>query len=178
MIYEICTNLRGIAHIKSVLDIAEPIKPIPAALRPKLYRHETISRIKSAIWGKICHHSLPQQKGTTVAASTVWRICIWLALSAGPAGAGEMWITNEKDHTVSVIDTKTQELKASYNVGLRPRGIIFAKDFSELYVCASDDDRIDVLDPETGVVIRSMPSGEDREQFALHPNNRYLYIAN
>ena len=94
-----------------------------------------------------------------MAASTVWRICIWLALSAGPAGAGEMWITNEKDHTVSVIDTKTQELKASYNVGLRPRGIIFAKDFSELYVCASDDDRIDVLDPETGVVIRSMPSG-------------------
>ena len=89
-----------------------------------------------------------------------------------------MWITNEKDHTVSVIDTKTQELKASYNVGLRPRGIIFAKDFSELYVCASDDDRIDVLDPETGVVIRSMPSGEDPEQFALHPNNRYLYIAN
>jgi PQQ-dependent catabolism-associated beta-propeller protein len=113
-----------------------------------------------------------------VAASTVWKICIWLALSAGPVGAGEMWITNEKDHTVSVIDTKTQELKASYNVGLRPRGIIFAKDFSELYVCASDDDRIDVLDPETGVVIRSMPSGEDPEQFALHPNNRYLYIAN
>ena len=113
-----------------------------------------------------------------MAASTVWRICIWLALSAEPAGAGEMWITNEKDHTVSVIDTKSQELKASYNVGLRPRGIIFAKDFSELYVCASDDDRIDVLDPETGVVIRSMPSGEDPEQFALHPNNRYLYIAN
>ena len=45
-------------------------------------------------------------------------------------------------------------------------------------MCASDDDRIDVLDPETGVVIRSMPSGEDPEQFALHPNNRYLYIAN
>ena len=35
-----------------------------------------------------------------------------------------------------------------------------------------------MLDPETGVVIRSIPSGEDPEQFALHPNNRYLYIAN
>lgn len=48
----------------------------------------------------------------------------------------------------------------------------------EVYVCASDDDWIDVLDPETGEVIRSMPSSEDPEQFALHPNNRYLYIAN
>ena len=35
-----------------------------------------------------------------------------------------------------------------------------------------------MLDPETGVVIRSMPSGEHPEQFALHPNYRYLYIAN
>ena len=69
-----------------------------------------------------------------MAISKVWRICIRLVLSAGPAGAVEMWITNEKDHTVSVIDTKTQELKASYNVGLLLRGIIFAKDFSELYV--------------------------------------------
>ena len=69
-----------------------------------------------------------------MAISKVWRICIWLALSTGPAGAVEMWITNEKDYTVSVIDTKTQELKASYNVGLLLRGIIFAKDFSELYV--------------------------------------------
>ena len=82
-----------------------------------------------------------------MAASTVWRICIWLALSAGPPGAGEMWIPNEKAHTVSVIATTPQELKATYNVGLRPRGIIFAKDFLEFYVCASDDDRIDVLDP-------------------------------
>ena len=35
-----------------------------------------------------------------------------------------------------------------------------------------------MLDPETGVDIRSIPSGEDPEQFVLHPNNRYLYIAN
>ena len=53
-----------------------------------------------------------------------------------------MWVSNEKDHTVSVIDTNTMEVKATYNVGLRPRGITFAKDYSVLYICASDDDPI------------------------------------
>jgi len=34
-------------------------------------------------------------------------------------------------------------------VGQRPRGIIFSKDFSKLYICASDDDTVQVMDPET-----------------------------
>ena len=70
-----------------------------------------------------------------MAASTVWRICIWLALSAGPAGASEMWITNEKDHTVSVIDTKTQELKASYNLACGHAESFLQKTFRN-FMCA------------------------------------------
>ena len=101
-----------------------------------------------------------------------------LALTPISSAAGEMWITNEKDHTVTVLDTDKMEVKATYNVGLRPRGITFAKDYSVLYICASDDDAIDVVDPSTGAVIRRLESGEDPEQFALHPNNAHLYIAN
>ena len=50
-----------------------------------------------------------------------------LALTPISSAAGEMWITNEKDHTVTVLDTDKMEVKATYNVGLRPRGITFAK---------------------------------------------------
>ena len=34
------------------------------------------------------------------------------------------------------------------------------------------------MDPETGKILHDLPSGEDPEQFALHPDDRRLYIAN
>jgi len=99
-------------------------------------------------------------------------------LIAAPALAGEIWVTNEKGNTVSVIDTATLEVTRTLHVGQRPRGIIFSRDHSQLYVCASDDDAVQVLDPETGAVLYNLPSGADPEQFALHPDGRFLYIAN
>ena len=97
---------------------------------------------------------------------------------SGPLEAGEIWVTNEKDNTISVIDEKTLEVVRTIEVGERPRGITFAKDHSVLYVCASDSDTVQVLDPESGEVLHELPSGEDPEQFILHPDNRHLYIAN
>ena len=99
-------------------------------------------------------------------------------LLAQPALAGEIWISNEKGNTVSVIDVDTLEVTRTINVGQRPRGIIFSKDHSRVYICASDDDTVQVLDPDNGDVLHELPSGYDPEQFALHPNDRYLYIAN
>lgn len=100
------------------------------------------------------------------------------ALFAAPALADEIWVTNEKDDTVSVIDIETMEVVRTIDVGERPRGITFSKDFSVLYVCASDSDTVQVIDPETGRVLHELPSGEDPEQFVLAPDDRHLYIAN
>ncbi|MEM9341771.1 MAG: YVTN family beta-propeller repeat protein [Pseudomonadota bacterium] len=98
--------------------------------------------------------------------------------AATPALADEIWVSNEKDDTISVIDIETLEVVRTIDVGERPRGITFAKDYSVLYVCASDSDTVQVIDPETGKVLHELPSGEDPEQFVLHPDNRHLYIAN
>lgn len=95
-----------------------------------------------------------------------------------PAAADEMWISNEKDDTLSVIDIETLEVIRTIETGERPRGITFSKDFSVLYICASDSDSVQVMDPETGEILHDLPSGEDPEQFVLHPNDRHLYIAN
>ena len=92
-------------------------------------------------------------------------------LLAGPAMAGEIWVSNEKDDTVSVIDVETLEVVQTYPTGERPRGIIFSKDYSRVYICASDSDAVQVMDPATGEILHDLPSGEDPEQFALHPNN-------
>ena len=70
-----------------------------------------------------------------------------LALMAAPAMADEIWVTNERDDTVSVIDTETLEVIQTYETGERPRGITFSKDFTRLYICASDSDAVQVMDP-------------------------------
>ena len=95
-----------------------------------------------------------------------------------PALSDEIWVSNEKDDTLSVIDIETLEVVRTIEVGERPRGITFSKDHSVLYICASDSDAVQVMDPETGEILHDLPSGEDPEQFVLHPNNRHLYIAN
>ncbi len=106
------------------------------------------------------------------------RYILPFVLSAAPALADEIWVTNEHDDTISVIDIDTLEVSRTIEVGERPRGITFAKDFSVVYVCASDSDTVQVIDPVTGEILHNLPSGEDPEQFDLHPDNRHLYIAN
>lgn len=99
-------------------------------------------------------------------------------LAALPATASEIWVTNEKDNTISVIDIATLEVTRTIPTGERPRGITFSKDHSVVYICASDSDTVQVMDPETGKILHDLPSGEDPEQFVLHPDDKHLYIAN
>lgn len=94
------------------------------------------------------------------------------------AHAEEIWVSNEKDDTISVIDVATLEVVRTIPTGERPRGITFSRDYSVVYICASDSDAVQVMDPDTGEILHDLPSGEDPEQFVLHPDNRHLYIAN
>ena len=52
------------------------------------------------------------------------RIAVTFALMAPAAFAGEIWVTNEKDDTISVISTETLEVIQTYETGERPRGIM------------------------------------------------------
>ena len=94
------------------------------------------------------------------------------------ATADEIWVTNEKDNTVSVIDIGTMEVTRTIPTGERPRGITFSHDYSVVYICTSDSDAVQVMDPVSGEILHDLPSGEDPEQFVLHPDDRRLYIAN
>jgi YVTN family beta-propeller protein len=49
-------------------------------------------------------------------------------LMMSPAYADEIWVTNEKDDTISVIDIETLEVTRTIQTGERPRGITFSKD--------------------------------------------------
>ncbi len=105
-------------------------------------------------------------------------LIVGMCFMASVSFADEIWVSNEKDNTISVIDVETLEVTRTLEVGERPRGITFSQDYSTLYLCASDSDAVQVIDPESGKILHDLPSGEDPEQFILHPDNRRLYIAN
>ena len=53
--------------------------------------------------------------------------------------------------------------------GQRPRGVVFSPDYAKLYICASDDDTVQVLDVATRKIVADLPSGADPEFFDLAP---------
>ena len=99
-------------------------------------------------------------------------------MCAPSAFAYTAFVTNEKDNTVSVIDTEKLEVIKTFKVGQRPRGVILSKDAKWLIICTSDENLIQVYDTKTYELVKTLPSGPDPELLILHPDGNPLYIAN
>jgi PQQ-dependent catabolism-associated beta-propeller protein len=95
-----------------------------------------------------------------------------------PADAYMAYVTNEKDNSVSVIDTDKLEVVKTAKVGQRPRGIVMSNDGKWIIICTSDDNDVKVYDAKTLEYVKSLPSGPDPELLTLHPDGKRLYIAN
>ena len=105
-------------------------------------------------------------------------------LAAAPAGAASeaqayrVFISNEKENTISVIDSEKLEVIKTIKVGQRPRGIVLTNDNKTLLVCTSDDHTIQMYNADTYEYIKNLPSGSDPELLILHPSGNPLYVAN
>jgi YVTN family beta-propeller protein len=115
-----------------------------------------------------------------------------------PAAKGpKLFVSNEIDGTVSVIDTATLQVLQSIAVGKRPRGIRGSPDGKTVYVALSGSpmggpnvdesklpppdrrhDGIGVIDVATGQLLRVLQGGTDPEQFAVSKDGTKLFIAN
>ncbi len=123
-----------------------------------------------------------------------------LGLCALPlaAHAGRAYVSNEDEHTVTVIDTDTNEVVTTIQVGKRPRGVEVSRDGSRLYVALSglpkcppsvpdeecaklerdlEADGVAEVDTKTLKVVRVYQAGSDPEQFDITPDGR-LFVAN
>ncbi|CAA2139393.1 Virginiamycin B lyase [Hyphomicrobium sp. ghe19] len=100
------------------------------------------------------------------------------SFGATAANAYTAYITNEKDNSLSVIDTDKLEVIKTVKIGQRPRGIVMSKDGKWVIVCTSDDNDVKVYDAKTLEFVKSLPSGPDPELLTLHPDGKRLYIAN
>ncbi|WP_198158346.1 YVTN family beta-propeller repeat protein [Enterovibrio coralii] len=104
-------------------------------------------------------------------------VCALTTATTFPAVAGKLFISNERDNTVTVVDSKTFELLNTIETGRRPRGLITSPDGKFIYVCVGDDDAIDVVDVETMKVIRQLEPGPDPELLDVDPTGKRIYIA-
>ena len=62
---------------------------------------------------------------------------VWVAWTPEAYAAGRAYVSNEDGESVSVIDTGTDQVVATIQVGKRPRGLKLNADGSLLYVAVS-----------------------------------------
>ena len=111
--------------------------------------------------------------------------------------ANGLYVTNETEGTLSVIDADTLTKIATIPLGKRPRGIAASPDGKFLYVALSGSpnagpgvdektlpppdrsaDGIGVVDLDAGKLLKVLPSGPDPEQLAVSHDGTRVFIAN
>jgi len=106
-----------------------------------------------------------------------WRLCVKLllvalAVSCTHKPSGPLaFVTNERDGTITVIDTKTDTVYSTIKVGGRLRGIRLSPDKQRIWVAISyptnqsqGEDKIAELDLN-GKVVAKYEAGTDPENF-------------
>jgi PQQ-dependent catabolism-associated beta-propeller protein len=122
-----------------------------------------------------------------------------LAAFALSANAARVYVSNEDDRSVSVIDTNQEAVIATIEVGKRPRGMKVSRDGSRLFVAVSglpkcpphvpDEecakqardlkaDGIAVVDTVSQRLLRVLEAGSDPEQFDISRDGERLFVAN
>src|ERR1044072_7552263 len=98
----------------------------------------------------------------------------------GPLG----FISNERDGSITVIDTKTDQVVSTIKVGGRVRGIRLGTDKQTIWVAVSlpsnevqGENSIVQIDTD-GRMLAHYNAGTDPENFALNNDDSRLYISN
>ena len=117
--------------------------------------------------------------------------------SAREAASGpRVYVSNEAEGSISVIDAASHRFLRSIPVGKRPRGIRVSRDGSLVYVALSGSpaagpgvdesklpppdraaDGIGVVSTSDGKLLRVLESGTDPEQFALSRDEKRRFVA-
>jgi PQQ-dependent catabolism-associated beta-propeller protein len=106
-------------------------------------------------------------------------IVFLLLLCGRPAVAGIAFVSNEKDNTITVLDIDALKVVATVPVGKRPRGMVLSPDHKTLFICAGDDNRLDVMDTTTFKITSTHEtSGPDPELLDIDHAGKFIYIAN
>ncbi|MBI5603818.1 MAG: beta-propeller fold lactonase family protein, partial [Deltaproteobacteria bacterium] len=104
-----------------------------------------------------------------------------LKLTLGPTSPGPpqafMYVTNENDDTVRVIDTATNSLVATVNVGDQPEGIAVTPEGSRAYVANYGSGTVSVINMLTNPpAVTTILVGGHPHGLAISPNGAQAYV--
>jgi YVTN family beta-propeller protein len=101
------------------------------------------------------------------------------ATAQGTSNAAKYaYITNSGSTTVSVIDTATNKVTATVNVGSNPYGVAVNPKGTKVYVASDVNDAVSVIDTATNKVTATVPVGSDPWGIAVNPDGTKVYVAN
>jgi YVTN family beta-propeller protein len=110
---------------------------------------------------------------TVTAAALTWFV------APMPVLALNAYITNSGNNTVSVIDTATDTVVTTINVGANPNGVAVTPDGSRVYVTNQGGDSVSVIDTATNMVIGTIDGvGPFPFGVAVTPDGSKVYITN
>ncbi|HLX63058.1 MAG TPA: SMP-30/gluconolactonase/LRE family protein [Planctomycetota bacterium] len=89
---------------------------------------------------------------------------------------GKLYVCNEANHEIWVIDPQTLQCEASIPVELHPHSCIFGGDKRHLYVSNWGSRSVSVIDTQTGKKVRDLRAGIRPNDMALSPDGR-LFVA-
>jgi YVTN family beta-propeller protein len=100
------------------------------------------------------------------------------ASAASQSCANKAYTSNSNEHTVSVIDTRTNTETATIPVGTAPINPTFSPDGRYVYVADSQGGTISVIDVSTDTVVDTLSAGGARPTgLAFTPNGKELVIS-
>jgi YVTN family beta-propeller protein len=92
-------------------------------------------------------------------------------------GAGNVYVANGTDGTVSVIDTATNKVTATIKVGEAPSALAISPDGNRVYVANGGSNTVSVINTTTNTVTETIAVGIDPEGVIAFGNGR-IYVAN
>jgi PQQ-dependent catabolism-associated beta-propeller protein len=90
---------------------------------------------------------------------------------------GTAYVSSEKDHALTLIDTATLAVKGVIPTCKRARHVQRMPDGMIMVAC-TDSNAADVIDPASGKSVRRVTLGDEPEAFDLSPDGKTIYVSN
>src|SRR5689334_11293256 len=129
-------------------------------------RHE---RAQVRLLFLFCEHPMPSLRSLLVAFALA---CSSLVHAAAPRA----YVPNEGSATVSVVDTSTDTVVDTLQMGEKPRGIAVSLDGRRLYVSDQTSGTLIVYDLERGALLKRVPLGKSPEAVYLSRDGKMLSV--
>lgn len=92
-------------------------------------------------------------------------------------GQGVAWVCNEKDHSITLVDLRTQAVTATLATCKRPRYMQVVPDGRLVFVACGESNAAEVIDIASRTSAGRVPLGDDPEAFDFSRDGKVLYVS-